>query len=316
VTIAADQAGDNRYQAAAQVTQSFIVSKAMLTVTANNKSKIYLQPNPALDYTITGFVKNENTSVVTGSASIITTADINSVVGTYPITVTTGNISAANYDFTFVNGTLNVTPASQTITFTAIPNKTYGDAAFTVNATSDAGLPVSYSVQSGPATISGNTVTITGTGNVTIAANQAGNSNYPAASTVTQSFTVSKAMLMVTAHNKSRAYAQPNPAFDYVVTGFVNNEDSSHVISGIAATSTTADVNSVPNTYPITVGIGGLTAANYDFQFTGATLTVTPATQTITFNALTNKTYGDADFTLSASSNSGLAVTYSVVSGP
>ncbi|TWF39865.1 gliding motility-associated-like protein [Chitinophaga polysaccharea] len=316
VTIAADQAGDNRYQAATQVTQSFSISKAMLTVTANNKSKIYLQPNPKLDYTITGFVKNENNSVINDTAAISTIADINSIVGTYPITVTTGNISAANYDFTFVNGTLNVTPASQTITFTAIPNKTYGDAAFTVNATSDAGLPVSYSVQSGPATISGNTVTITGTGNVTIAASQAGNSNYPAASTVTQSFTVCKAMLTVTANNKARAFGQPNPTFDYVVTGFVNNEDSAHVITGIAGTSTTADVNSVPNTYPITVGIGGLTAANYDFQFTGATLTVTPATQAITFNALANKTYGDADFTLSATSNSGLAVTYSVVSGP
>ncbi|NLR82566.1 MBG domain-containing protein [Chitinophaga eiseniae] len=316
VTIAADQAGDNRYQAATQVTQSFSVAKATLTVTANNKSKIYLQPNPVLDYTITGFVKNENASVVSDSASISTTANINSTVGTYPITVTTGNISAANYGFTFVNGTLNVTPATQTIAFTAIPNKTYGDAAFTINATSDAGLAVSYSVQSGPATINGNTVTITGTGNVTIAANQAGNSNYPAASTVTQSFTVSKAMLTVTANNKSRTYGQPNPAFDYVVTGFVNNEDSSHVITGIAGASTTADVNSVPNNYPITVGIGGLTAANYDFQFTGATLTVTPATQAITFNALVNKTYGDADFTLNASSNSSLAVTYSVVSGP
>ncbi|NLR59164.1 hypothetical protein HGH93_13700, partial [Chitinophaga polysaccharea] len=316
VIIAADQAGDTRYQAAPQVTQSFTVAKALLTVTANNKSKVYLQPNPALDYTITGFVKNENNSVVSDTAAISTTADANSTVGNYPITVTTGNISATNYDFTFVNGTLSVTPASQAITFTAIPDKTYGDAAFAVTATSDAGLPVTYSVQSGPATISGNTVTITGVGNVTIAADQPGNSNYNAATTATRTFTVNKAMLTVTANNKSRAYGQANPNLDYSIAGFVNSEDSSSVIAGIAGISTTADINSIPNNYPITIGVGGLTAANYGFQFTGATLTVTTATQAITFNALANKTYGDADFTLSASSNSGLAVTYSVVSGP
>lgn len=38
--------------------------------------------------------------------------------------------------------------------------------------------------------------------------------------------------------------------------------------------------------------------------------------QTITFNPLTNRVYGDAPFTLSASASSNLAVTFSVISGP
>jgi protocatechuate 3,4-dioxygenase beta subunit len=81
---------------------------------------------------------------------------------------------------------------SQTIaTFTSIANKTYGDAAFAVTApTASSGLPVTMSVKSGPATISGNIVTLTGAGEVVLAANQAGNADYAAAAEVTIGFTV------------------------------------------------------------------------------------------------------------------------------
>jgi protocatechuate 3,4-dioxygenase beta subunit len=81
---------------------------------------------------------------------------------------------------------------SQTIgTFTTITNKTYGDAAFAVTPpTASSGLPVTLSVKSGPATISGNIVTLTGAGEVVLAANQAGNADYAAAAEVTIGFTV------------------------------------------------------------------------------------------------------------------------------
>ncbi|MEQ8533569.1 MAG: MopE-related protein, partial [Imperialibacter sp.] len=69
---------------------------------------------------------------------------------------------------------------SQTITIAAIDNKTFGDAAFEVTATSSAGLAVALTV-TGPATISGNVVTITGAGELVIDAAQAGNDGYTAA---------------------------------------------------------------------------------------------------------------------------------------
>ncbi|WP_121357816.1 carbohydrate-binding protein, partial [Flavisolibacter nicotianae] len=80
----------------------------------------------------------------------------------------------------------------QTITFPAISNKLTTDLPFTLSATASSGLPVSYRVVSGPATVSGNTVTLAGTaGTVIIEASQAGNTTYNAATAVTQSFTVS-----------------------------------------------------------------------------------------------------------------------------
>ena len=85
------------------------------------------------------------------------------------------------------------TATDQTINFAAMANKTVGDAPFTVTASASSGLPISFSVVSGPATLSGNTVSITGAGTVTIAANQTGNASFNAAKTVTQSFDVAPA---------------------------------------------------------------------------------------------------------------------------
>ena len=50
--------------------------------------------------------------------------------------------------------------------------------AFTVSATASSGLPVTFSIVSGPATIDGNLITITGTGTVIVRASQAGDSTY------------------------------------------------------------------------------------------------------------------------------------------
>lgn len=85
-------------------------------------------------------------------------------------------------------GTL--TKLTQTINFSPLPDKTYGDAPITLNATATSNLPVTFNVLSGPATLNGDMLTITGAGVVTVRASQAGNANFNAAPTVDQSFTV------------------------------------------------------------------------------------------------------------------------------
>jgi hypothetical protein len=85
-----------------------------------------------------------------------------------------------------------VNKATQTITFTAPTSPvTYGVSPITLVASGGAsGNAVVFSVVSGPGTISGSTLTITGVGTVVVAANQAGNTNYSAATQVTQSIVV------------------------------------------------------------------------------------------------------------------------------
>ncbi|QNF32139.1 T9SS type A sorting domain-containing protein [Adhaeribacter swui] len=80
----------------------------------------------------------------------------------------------------------------QIITFLTIPYKTLGDVPFTLSAKSSSGLPVSFRVISGPATLKGNTITLTGTGTVQVKASAPGNKTYLPAQ-VTQSFEVEEA---------------------------------------------------------------------------------------------------------------------------
>ena len=80
---------------------------------------------------------------------------------------------------------------AQTITFGALANKVNGEDPFTLTATSDSGLPVSYSSSdTNVATVSGNTVTIVGVGTTTITASQAGDGSYTAATSVPQSLNI------------------------------------------------------------------------------------------------------------------------------
>jgi len=80
---------------------------------------------------------------------------------------------------------------SQVIFFTTNPTHYYGDAPFTLTATTSSGLAPTFSIVSGPATLNGAVVTITGFGTVIIQADQAGNGTFAAAPPVRQVVTVS-----------------------------------------------------------------------------------------------------------------------------
>ncbi len=84
--------------------------------------------------------------------------------------------------------------ADQAITFSALPAKTFGDAAFTLSAFSTSGLPISYTSSDATiASISGNTVTILKAGTVNITAIQTGDNSYNAAPSEVQPLVINKA---------------------------------------------------------------------------------------------------------------------------
>jgi hypothetical protein len=88
--------------------------------------------------------------------------------------------------------------ASQSITFPPITSFVWKGGSATLAATASSGLPVTYSVASGPCAITGTTLTATGAGDCMVNANQAGDSNFTAAATATNSVSVSKAPQAVT----------------------------------------------------------------------------------------------------------------------
>ncbi len=112
----------------ATTTVPLTVNKANLTVTANNASRVYGAANPAFTPTYSGFVNGDTSAVLTGSPSLTTTATAASPVGSYTITAAAGTLSAANYSFNFVNGTLTVTKATSVLSITSSLNPSvYGN---------------------------------------------------------------------------------------------------------------------------------------------------------------------------------------------
>ena len=96
----------------AQVTgnpQSFTISGATLTITANNATKVYGTANPAFTGTVTG-AENGNSF----TESFTTTATVSSPVGTYPIVPSVSGADLSDYTQSVTDGTLSITQAAST----------------------------------------------------------------------------------------------------------------------------------------------------------------------------------------------------------
>lgn len=116
VTLGGADAGN--YTLIQQVGLRANITKAPLTVTAADLSRTYGAANPSLTSNITGFVNDETlvTAGVSGTAALSTTATATTGVGTAYIVAALGDLAAANYDFTFVDGKLTITPRPITVT--------------------------------------------------------------------------------------------------------------------------------------------------------------------------------------------------------
>ncbi len=82
------------------------VTPASLTITANDQSKVFWAPLPALTASYAGFVNGDTLASLTTLATLATAATAHSPVGSYPIAVTGG--VAADYSLSYVAGTLTV----------------------------------------------------------------------------------------------------------------------------------------------------------------------------------------------------------------
>ena len=181
--------------------------------------------------------------------------------------ITGGTVDIGAYEFT---------PLSHTINFGTIKGQTYGVAPITLIATDTSGLPVSFSVISGPATLSGSVLTVTGMGNVVVEASQAGNATYAAATPVDESFTVSPALLTITANNDSKTYGTQKTfsSTAFTETGLVNGD----TITNVTETSTGAATSATVGTYPIVPSAAtGNRLSNYTITYINGMLTVNPA---------------------------------------
>src|SRR5205807_569843 len=92
------------------------VTKAVLTVTADDKSRQYGDANPAFDATISGFKNGENADSLTTEPALATTATSSSHAAGNPYAIVASGAVDANYTISYVDGSLTVTPVALTIT--------------------------------------------------------------------------------------------------------------------------------------------------------------------------------------------------------
>ena len=308
-SITADQAGDTNYLAAPTVTETFTVNQAPQTITFTNPGPQVFGVAP---FGLTATASSGLTPIVFAS----TTPAVCTVSGSTVTIVAAGSCSITadqagdtNYlAAPTVTETFTVNQAPQTITFTNPGPQVFGVAPFGLTATASSGLTPIVFASTTPAvcTVSGSTVTVLAAGSCSITADQAGNTNYQPAPTVSQTFSVGPSSQTIT-------FTNPGPQV-FGVAPFGLTATASSGLTPIVFASTTPAVCTVSGSTVTIVAAGScsITAdqagdTNYQAAPTVTeTFTVGPAPQTITFTNPGPQVFGVAPFGLTATASSGL----------
>lgn len=213
--------------------------------------------------------------------------------------------------------TFSISKRPQTISWDPIPDQPFNISPVNLDASSNAGLPISYQVTEGPATVNGNQLTITGKqGKITIKANQGGNNVYLAADEVVRSFQLTKGIQTITFDsipNKTttdksfalNAVSSENLPVNFrLVTGKAAKLSGNQVVLTRVAGKVIIAAEQAGNTE--------ILPAPEVFR----TFEVTKAQQTIDFEEIPLKYTNDPPFTVQAEASSGLPVQLEVESGP
>ncbi len=219
-----------------------VIAKASLTATADNKSRTYAETNPPLTFSYSSFVLGEDASVLDTPPVAGTPATNGSATGVYPITV--GGGVDDHYEFSYVGGTLNITPAALSVTADNT-NRTYGalNPAFTggiVGIANGDNITATFSTtadtNSPPGTYPITPALLdpdTKLGNYTVTTNAG-------------TLIVTPAPLTVTANDTNRVYGTANPEFTGDVIGIVNGDNITAIFT------TAATITDPPGAYAIT----------------------------------------------------------------
>lgn len=313
--ITASQPGNANYNAASDVTIELVVAKADQTITFNAlPDKTTDDPDFALTASSTSGLpisySSSNTAVINISGN---TAEI---IGAGNSLITASQPGNANYNpASPVDQNQYVSNAAlmdQTITFPTIPAAVYGDGPVTLNASASSGLSVNYtSSDPSVALVSGNTLIIVGVGTTTITAKQPGNGSYNPAPAEMQDFTVTARDLTIS------GIVVSNKTYDGTTTATVDLSGASLV--GVVGsddvsfngTAEFADPNAATGVAIVTnYVLSGADASKYTLTQPVLSADILKADQTISFDPISNKNTNDLPFTLSATSTSGLPISY------
>jgi len=149
--IDANQPGNGSYLAAPQVTQSFMVSPAPLSITASSPTMTYGSTGPVVTATYSGFVGHDGPGNLTTEPACSTTAASTSPVGTYP-SVCSG-ATDPDYAISYVPGTVTITQATPQVSWPAPAAITYGTPLGSAQLDATASVPGTFSYSPAAGTV-------------------------------------------------------------------------------------------------------------------------------------------------------------------
>ena len=290
------------------LTTTFSIAAKPLTITADSDTKMYDGTALTKDgYTSTALASSDRiTSVtVTGSQTAFGTS------GNVPSAAVIQNAKnedvTANYAITYVNGTLEVTRKTLTITADS-DTKVYDGTALTKNGYTSTELATGDTITS--VSVTGSQMDAGSSDNTASAAvvKNAGGDDVTASYAITYAkgtLTVTKAPATVTTGSRSKAYDGTALTDSTAsITGLVNSETAT-----VTATGTITEVGSTSNTYSIEWGTAK--AANYALTEVLGTLTITKADAAVTAPTAKTLTYtGSAQALVNAGSATGGTISY------
>ncbi|WP_457875136.1 MBG domain-containing protein [Pseudomonas aeruginosa] len=264
------------------------ITKALLNVIADAKTKVYGDADPALTYQVSGLKNGDTAGAVLNGGSLSRVAGEN--VGVYGINQGGLGLVSANYDLSYQGNNLTITKALLNVIADA-KTKVYGDA--------DPSLTYQVSgLKNGDtagAVLNGGSLSRVAGENVGVyGINQGGlglvSANYNL-SYQGNNLTITKALLNVIADAKTKVYGDADPSLTYQVSGLKNGDTAGAVLNG-GSLSRVAGEN--VGVYGINQGDLALNSGNYDLSYQGNNLTITKALLNVIADAKT-KVYGDAD---------------------
>ena len=308
-TITASAPANSTYSAAT-VTQSFSVLPAVIEVTPASPTITYGQPIPTLNYALSGFVNNDPPTVVNGAPALSTTATSTSNVGSYPITVATGTLSATNYDFLYLPGTLTIQAANQAalVLSAASPLNYNQSEPLSVTGGSTAGA-VSYTVTSGPCTITGaqlnQLMANSGTGSCMVTATMAGNGNYNAVTSappVTVTLGLASPTITFTGAPASAAYQSK-----FTVASTTNASTTAVITASGACSIAGGTVTMTSGTGSCSLTANWAADSEYAAASTTQSTTATKIAPTVTFTGAPASAAYQSKFTVASTTNASTA---------
>ena len=265
------------------VNGTLTVLPAPLTITAQNLSKVYGQTPVLSSFSASALVNGETVGGVTltSSGQVPTASVAGSPYAVVPSNATGGTFTPSNYNITYVNGALTVTPAPLTITAQDV-SKVYGqtpvlsgfEASALANGETVGRVTLVSSGQAPTASVAGSPYAI-------VPSNATGGTFTPSNYNITYvngALTVTPAPLTITAQDVSKVYGQTPVLSGFEASALVNEETLNSVTLNSVGQVATATVAGSPYAIVPSNATGGtFTSNNYSISYVNGMLVVTPA---------------------------------------